>query len=66
MEKREPGLCEGTCKYCEYYPHADRLTMLLKVAINDPIQVYFSLNFNPIAISFPHVHSRLHCLHDAI
>lgn len=26
--------------------------MLLKVAIKDPIQAYFSLNFNPTAIAF--------------
>lgn len=65
MEKIEQGHCEGAYKYYRYYPHTDRFTMLLKVAIKDPIQVYFSLNVNPIVISTSGVHSQLHCLYYA-
>lgn len=52
-------------KNCRNYPHADRLTMLLKAAIKVPIQVYFSLNFNPLVISSSGVHSQLRCPHYA-
>lgn len=61
MENRE-NLGSGSV-YANTMNTTHKLTMLLEVAIKDPIQVYFSLHFNPIAISFSQVHSLLHYLY---